>query len=684
MSENESILGSYLAPFSPATRSGPSGAAGQSTDQSSNFIREFLALKVENLSRRRLSTSRSQIYSTLNQGEIRILELCPGRFDEDLCGHPHVARIDFEYPRIRDDLRHTDHAISLPDGAPLWYTALSYTWGPPVFDVDFHFIDKGFIRITSSLATALRYLRSEHESVFLWIDQICIDQNNIREKEQQIPLMGLIYTHATNTVIWLGDEGDGDPRLAFDLLQQIRSRLQLFEGSVQPDDLERLHLPPLHKPVAPAWLEVVGLFQRDWFSRLWVIQEAVLSANLYIKCGRAVASWEDLAVWCETIRDSGIAALLDALHLTPEPRSGILTVHEVSSYRTYDQVHENHASLLEALVMSRYAKATNAKDKVYGVLGMSHADILPAYSDNVSVRDVYLEAALHIVPTALFRLLSCVDNDIPPHPSWVPDWGVESLAESLGFSTKTLALYSAGGTRVAQETYNELPDTYALEKDNTVLVLQGVLFDSIESLENIVKDPFIGITGSSIHTNEEWMTSIAMIEKLADYPNGDTVWDAFWQTIVAGKDASVNSKAPQEYSEILSLIVDEISGRELHIAGQPYSPRRRKGYFTVKSLQSRRPRETLDDLNRALRAALRGRRLAVTRKGYLCLVPGGTRIGDMVAVLKRAHIPLVVRNALEGNSEGSFQLIGETYVHGIMKGEALEQEDAPMQTVRLV
>ena len=605
-------------------------------------------------------------------------------FDDGLRGHLRVARIDFEYPRIRDDQRHTNHAISLPEGAPLWYTALSYTWGPPIFDVEFHFGEKGFIKITSSLASALRNLRSEHESVFLWIDQICIDQSNIREKEQQIPLMGLIYTHATNTVIWLGDEDDSDPQLAFDLLRKVHSRLQLFEGSLQPTDLERLFLPQLHSSAAPEWLEVAKLFQRDWFFRLWVIQEAVLSRDLYIRCGKAVAPWDDLSVWCETIRDSGIAALLDALHITPGAKSGILTVHELSSYRTYDQTHANQSTLLDTLVMSRYAKASNPKDKVYGVLGMSAADILPSYSDSVSVRDVYHEAALFIIPTALFRLLSCVDNDAPPRPSWVPDWASEPSTESLGYSTKTLALYSAGGPRVSQETHNELSTTYALEDANSVLVLQGMIFDSINSLDEVVQNPFVEIRDNNIYANEEWVSSIALIEKLVHYPTGESVWDAFWQTIVAGKDRSVNFKAPQEYSEILSLIVDEISGRELHIEGQPYSPRRTKGYFTVKSLRSRRPREILDDLNSALRAAMRGRRLAVTRKGYMCLVPGGTRIGDVVVVLKRAHTPFVMRSYFDDHSRRSFQLIGETYVHGIMKGEALNQEGASMEKIRLV
>jgi hypothetical protein len=52
----------------------------------------------------------------------------------------------------------------------------------------------------------------------LWIDQICINQPDPAEKVQQIPLMGMIYTHATNTIIWLGDADGSDLILAFELV----------------------------------------------------------------------------------------------------------------------------------------------------------------------------------------------------------------------------------------------------------------------------------------------------------------------------------------------------------------------------------------------------------------------------------------------------------------------------------
>ncbi|KAF2448285.1 HET-domain-containing protein [Karstenula rhodostoma CBS 690.94] len=347
-------------------------------------------------------------YSSLALDEIRVLELKCGCYEAPLDGSLHVANIDFAYPVVNGFMRRTNHAISLTEGGPVWYTALSYTWGAPIFDVQFHFADDTSIQITRSLASALKHLRSQTDSIYLWIDQICINQADIQEKQKQIPLMGLIYSHATNTVIWLGDEGDDNPQLAFHVLQTVHERLIWYDGEIKANDFERLRSPAL---AAPEWAEVNRIFSRPWFERLWVVQEAVLSRNLYVKCGKAVVAWEDFALWSTTVESCGIGALLTGYAPVTKIQSGLRTMYELSTFRTYVQTQETPLSLLEALVMTRYANASVAKDKVYGVLGIASAmssgtgsfegvsaPIQPRYAEDVSVRDVFLEAGTAELP----------------------------------------------------------------------------------------------------------------------------------------------------------------------------------------------------------------------------------------------------------------------------------------------
>jgi hypothetical protein len=417
MSENEELWGPKQAAFQPATKDGPFDVSTHPDEADWAAMHEHVAHKRCGTCVNNQSLSAHLTCAPLDIGEIRILELKRGNFEAPLNGSLVVANIDFAYAVVNHNFkRTTNHAISLSEIEPVWYTALSYTWGAPIFDTKFHFANGTSINITSSLASALKHLCSPTDSILLWIDQICIDQRNVLEKQKQIPLMGLIYSHATNTVIWLGDEGGDDPQLAFDILQEVHIKLACFDGEIKSDDFEQLGFPAL---TAPDWAEVKKIFSRSWFGRLWVIQEAVLSRNLYVKCGKSVVGWDDFSLWCVTMDACGFRTLIEGDAPVAKARSGLSTIQELLTFRTYVQSQDTPSSLLEALVMTRYATASVAKDKVYGVLGIASptssrtgpsevtsASIQPRYAEEVSVRDVFLEAGIAEFPIELFRFLS--------------------------------------------------------------------------------------------------------------------------------------------------------------------------------------------------------------------------------------------------------------------------------------
>ena len=95
------------------------------------------------------------------------------------------------------------------------YAALSYTWGPPLFD---HQItcDGRRLMITGSLHWALRRFRATGWQM-LWADQICIDQSNLDERSQQVLLMKAIYEKALTVFVYLG-EGSPDSQMGVDLM----------------------------------------------------------------------------------------------------------------------------------------------------------------------------------------------------------------------------------------------------------------------------------------------------------------------------------------------------------------------------------------------------------------------------------------------------------------------------------
>ena len=130
--------------------------------------------------------------------------------------------------------------------------------------------------VTTNLYNVLQYLRKpEHERI-MWIDAVCINQENDRERAEQVGIMKGIYTRAWHVVIWLGRETPED-KIAFELLNRFK---QIFDerGLVEigPEHYSTVGLPSIHDSDWSHWTALVKLFQRSWFQRIWVLQEAAV------------------------------------------------------------------------------------------------------------------------------------------------------------------------------------------------------------------------------------------------------------------------------------------------------------------------------------------------------------------------------------------------------------------------
>jgi len=185
---------------------------------------------------------------------------------------------------------------SLMQPAP--FVALSYCWGDPKITTAIIVNNKEF-QVTVNLEAALRELRQTLSLQPVWIDALCINQADAIEKEQQIPLMGTIYSRATRVLAWLGRsnrEIDLFARATKDIpsdldvdnesaVEDMNSRLELDEAFIS-DVLgdSRITKPYLRRLCAFACL-VVRLFTKPWWRRLWVLQEQALANDLVIHCG---------------------------------------------------------------------------------------------------------------------------------------------------------------------------------------------------------------------------------------------------------------------------------------------------------------------------------------------------------------------------------------------------------------
>jgi hypothetical protein len=204
------------------------------------------------------------------------------------------------------------------------YEALSYAWGDTSVEGPYIFLNGKPFHIGVNLQAALLSLCSENIRAgvnaerILWIDAICINQNDIPERNEQVQKMKSIYLSASKVVIWLGDYHEPlDDSLAFDpsvwdfrsLERGTREELsrtydlifkisgfhsERMKGNPNPDD--SFLLAPKH-----TWANLRRLIMRPWFERLWVVQERYLARKSEIVCGRLTISWQYLEQACEVL-----------------------------------------------------------------------------------------------------------------------------------------------------------------------------------------------------------------------------------------------------------------------------------------------------------------------------------------------------------------------------------------------
>ncbi|EHK20094.1 uncharacterized protein TRIVIDRAFT_126440, partial [Trichoderma virens Gv29-8] len=300
-----------------------------------------------------------------SKSEIRTLQIEPGAHDSPLCCKFHVTTLD---------------NLDCP------YEALSYAWGND--NPDSHesiFFGANQVGVTPSLADALRRLRLSDEPRHIWADALCINQADNVEKSLQVSMMGRIYNQCKQGAIWLGPLGDTtqtDAQAALDTLSWIAS-----DQDPPPwmDDEQR------RIATAAALKTAINV---SWWSRIWTVQEALLPPRATLYWGPCELSWDVL----DRASDSFFDDTAPAIHGEFWDNGCLLDLQ--ANLRGLGASREEE--LFQLLWRWRFRKATDPRDKVYGVLGFRQDVSLPSVKMcdyTVDVRTLYhtapISRALH-------------------------------------------------------------------------------------------------------------------------------------------------------------------------------------------------------------------------------------------------------------------------------------------------
>lgn len=458
---------------------------------------------------------------------IRLLRLRPGGFEDDIECNMLVADLE-------DNI--------------LEYTALSYVWGRAT-DTTSVTCNDCVVKVTKNLHMALRRLRNTESVITVWVDALCINQLDDSERFSQILLMRDIYRYAHSVVAYLGEAISGTGP-AIDLIHKLDSVNELDSAKererVMTDSFYRglpntRGIPPR---TDPAWSGLQDLLRREYFTRIWVIQEIAVSSNdPSIVCGPFHISWTKLVNVVRLNRSTGVSF---SMPLSDNAMAALFMGTTRTSVLQGEQLRMNNL-----LQDTRKFCSTDPRDKIFALLGLA-TDIRTAdgrlllhVNYATPVEQVYISMTNFLMyeEDSNLRVLSyCGDPDRRSRlnlPSWVPDFSLPAQFASIGWSNF--------------EADRGLFDYYispTLQSRGAELSGTAYLLDRIQAVnETSPEDRYYGLLQNWYDPDmllKFWKNFIAPNGDGALYVTGGTAFSAFWRTLITNqtKDEQI---APDTY-----------------------------------------------------------------------------------------------------------------------------------------
>ncbi|KAI0911727.1 heterokaryon incompatibility protein-domain-containing protein [Ustulina deusta] len=254
---------------------------------------------------------------------------------------------------------------SLAPGDVIDYEAVSYTWGVVTHGLYcieiLHEEEMKKLSIGYNLYRLLLSLRRPGEDRMLWIDAICInqDENDTTERNHQVQQMSEIYRAAHRVVVWLGPSTH-EMDLAMMRLHELQDSQK--DGK-SPADKKQVSVwkgfqsSHIRDHNNPAFLGLQQIFDHPWFRRIWVLQEVGNARAALIHCGGKAVSSAIFSVAPSAFDveiDSHCQAVLDLMPGSPARL----------------QKGSPHRDLRTLLRLFREAQAIREHDHIYALLGL--------------------------------------------------------------------------------------------------------------------------------------------------------------------------------------------------------------------------------------------------------------------------------------------------------------------------
>lgn len=529
-------------------------------------------------------------------------------------------------------------------------------------------------------------------------------KKNPLEKRRQIRYMKEIYERAWETLIFIGNPPDqhfeNTFHGAFKLLQQFH--LATKDPRTGSEEAKMSLIQPQTISTMSA---LAAILTAQWFSRTWVLQEALVSKNAVLVCGLSRIKWTDFLDQVRSFDRAGL--LLELLENVCDKK--VYYLQFVKRIRLFIDLYlepttgrHQRDEIKLLMKMTKPFEATIRRDKLYALLGICRHDPgVPVDYDRQEAK-VFHELAYKFLdqrshdcpqdcplscPWNQLSILADVntDNTIST-PSWVPDWTETRRSEDMWYRSED-AGYCAAGTSICQGFLS------GWKESRLKLDIRAKVCSKVDIISN--EGPQLLFTRNSTNLNPRltWADHMAAAPDFVERTSHLTKWINEVQNILKGAGRPTNSLArtlcaaiPLNDPDSADAPTDDVFNYYFD-EYQKYVKAWEDAEHPGRKLSQRLAR--YENRCRSFYSAAEpciGRKFFLTKSGHMGLGPSRMQTGDFVAILFGSPMPFLLRpdgKSSKSTERNKYLLVGYCYVDGMMKGEMMERDDYPAEWIRL-
>jgi hypothetical protein len=592
---------------------------------------------------------------------------------------------------VTSDSHHYSYQLvhtTIHDAPP--FQAVSYVWGNASRENQLLLADQSFMLLNHNLHCALPQL-SKFATGYLWIDQLSIDQSSLVERNHQVKIMGQIYKKSNDVLIWVNEELNMSKEL-----NELFNRIDLWvaDRNCPYAEFYPSAIQPLLRDtnMSQHYQRVMQIVGQAYFSRAWVVQEAVLPSRARFIIGNDVISLPALHWGCKILVD--VRKLLTSLFtgvswnnpiLSSPGYTALLKMHSLWKEQQSSRDATPFYEILETF--SPNCHVTDPRDIIYAFLGLQNNPrilIQPEYSN--TVEQVMIHTAERIIHGSgdldLFGHSRCASDMIFYDrsgifrilPSWVPDWTGVSLYNRIhrhASQRKELTLQqSACGGRMHNSILTSTSNQLIVK--GKIIAKVSVTLDAQKFDLNLSVDIWHYLRIDSSYMKTRFDAHFLSVKGTNIEDNLSYYRLHFLRAVVA--DCVWNYSFPEEARERLGLTAGDIVKM---LAAYDDFPR--ENYDNLSSHDFSTPeRAYMNELRYRSRVA-HERYLFISSTGKVGLA-GKAQYGDIVCILHGCSTPVILRST----GHGTFHVMEDCYLEGAMYGEALNWEESEADEFILV